>query len=208
MEDKLFSGPSSGEVQPGVSGAQTVWRPAVPAIKPTAMTNKIKDRPTRASMGFANFFLLRFGGILDLLDVFGRVLVKIRPAGLATQFHFLAFVNEDNRRRHFTQLVAGNRAGGQFIRLGRRFRLGIIGGNRPSGARKRGGNQKSLYEFHELILCCLAYKSKSAAFLSAFTPERAKPRKINSPRRRRPHKNRVIRLPAGYNGIEQGCRRR
>jgi hypothetical protein len=57
-------------------------------------------------------------GVLDFLQVFGRVFVEVSLAHRAAEFDFLSLIHHDVRLAHVAaQLVAGNRTCRQQIRL-------------------------------------------------------------------------------------------
>ena len=78
-------------------------------------------------------------GGADQLQVFVRILVKILFATLATELHFLAFINKHKGRAHVAvQLVAGHWAGWEQIRNGVGAGLGDGCKGRAAATRPHG----------------------------------------------------------------------
>ena len=102
-----------------------------------------------SAMGKKFWLLLGLGSLLDLLDVGGRVFLKVFQAALAAELHFLTFVDEGVRLHVgvFIELLAGYHAGLQRIRFG--FLFSGLGGEGGAGEQNSSdGEAKDRCKFH------------------------------------------------------------
>src|SRR6516164_5171280 len=145
---------------------------ARPRVAPKVFVSEVW--PTTAanlasSRGLALALLFLSCSFVEFLDVFGRGLVEVLQAVLATKFDLAAFVREDVRVAHLTKFLARDDAGLERVWFGLGVRLLVSGERtRPSQKGKRQEPGRQVFHFFHKHYFAIDYTLTATRSLKLF----------------------------------------